>query len=101
MINCTQDGSKMHITFKDAMTIYSAKESYDSLAKINWKRSVTDIDLSGVDAIDSSGIQLLLMIAKSTAEHNCTLNIRHSAPSQEIFDLLNLNSLFEHSLAVK
>ena len=94
MVDIVEKDKTLQLTFKDAMVIYRAEEIFRQLAGLDWNRSSINIDLSAVSEIDSSGIQLLLMVAKSSRESSCEVKINHSQASSDAFQLLHLEHHF-------
>jgi ABC-type transporter Mla MlaB component len=73
------------------LTIYHAAQH-----KLDWLTAldaceVLELDLAGVGEVDTSGVQLLLMIKQEAARQNKRAPIvAHSAAVQEVIDFCNL-----------
>lgn len=91
MLDLIEDNSTLNLTFKGSMTIYQARELAKELSLLNWQKDRLLIDLSHVDEIDTAGIQLLMMITRSSKEFDSSLDITHGYSSQQAFKTLNLN----------
>lgn len=80
------------------MGIYASAKNHQALVKFYADYDRFEIDLSGVEDIDSSGIQLLLAL-KYSAEKDGKQVILSSAsvPVNEVMDLLNITDQFSWS----
>ncbi|KAF1045669.1 MAG: hypothetical protein GAK35_01278 [Herbaspirillum frisingense] len=89
------DGNLLLI-FDGGLTIFQAAERKPELlhALSLVERSVS-LDLSGVDEIDTAGIQLLLLLKRETARRGQSLEVTGYSPAVlSAFDLLQLHDLF-------
>jgi len=80
------------------MTIYAAANNHRELVKHynNFKRF--EIDLSAVEEIDSSGIQLLLALKYSAEKDGKHLTLSAASnPVVEVMDVLNIKDQFNWS----
>jgi anti-anti-sigma factor len=77
------------------MTIYRAAELKETLLAPIVESATVEVDLSRVTAVDSSGVQLL-MLAKRTAhvKHGELRLVAHSPAVLDVMELLNLGSYF-------
>ena len=74
------------------MTIYRAAELKDTVLAAIADAQALDIDLSMVEELDSSGIQLLLLARREAARQGKSLRlICHSAPARESLALLGFD----------
>jgi len=89
-----QDRSRL--TFNGALTIFQAAERKPELLHILARsEGMLALDLSGVDEIDTAGVQLLLLLRREAAAQQRTLDVvAYSAPVLAVFDLLQLHALF-------
>lgn len=91
---CTEGTTCLAI--QGEMTIYSVKEHKQTLLSyLACDNQEIQIDLSGVDEIDSAGIQLLMFIKREAIEGNRKLSLhQHSLCVIEALELMNLNQTF-------
>lgn len=89
----TLDTSAMppRLALAGEMTIYAAAELHSRLLAPLDACSGLDIDLSAIDEIDSSGVQLLILARQHAAAAGKPLGL--VAPSQPVRDLLELYDL--------
>jgi anti-anti-sigma regulatory factor len=90
MLDHKEYDSTLELTFKGSMTIYRANEMAKDISQLNWHKEKIIIDLRNVDEIDTTGIQLLMMIAKSSKEFDSTMKITHGYSSQQTFEIMKL-----------
>jgi anti-sigma B factor antagonist len=77
------------------MTIYSAVNNLSEIKGYYSQFKHLEIDLSAVEEIDSSGIQILLSLVKNAEKDDKQVMLSEiSAPVAEIMDLLNIRSHF-------
>ncbi|MAR00641.1 MAG: anti-sigma B factor antagonist [Oceanospirillaceae bacterium] len=78
--------TKCRITLSGEMTIYTAAEQKEKICEVLDDPRDLEINLSGVNEIDSAGIQILMLAKKSRArkQHKLTL-VEHS---QDVLDAL-------------
>jgi len=77
------------------MTIYSAAELKPALLEVLGRSDEIEIDLSGVSELDTSGVQLLILMKREAAAAGKALTLsRHSPAVLEVFELLGLGSWF-------
>lgn len=86
----------MALTFSGEMTIYTAKEYHTKISKKFTTKKNVDVDLSAVEEIDSSGLQLLASI--SAELKNVKTKKKHEmnivAASDVVNDALEMSRLF-------
>jgi anti-sigma B factor antagonist len=85
----------------EEMTIYTAAQlKEDLLGKFNQSQGL-EIDLSQVQEMDSSGVQILMMLKREAEEKGKPLHlVNHSQPVVEIFELLDLATHFGDPLVI-
>ncbi|BDA79011.1 hypothetical protein LPTSP3_g19410 [Leptospira kobayashii] len=93
--------------------IESAWEGYLTIPYVSqWKEKLIQIktkpgsswnvDLSGIQRIDTAGIQFLLFLKKYSSDKNFELKLHnHSLPVLKIFDLLGLVNHFGDKVKIK
>ena len=82
------------------MTIYRAVELKQTLLDALAQCAALDIDLSMVSEIDTTGVQLLLLVQQAADDGKQTLRLsNHSAAVREVFELLNLGLHFADRVA--
>jgi anti-sigma B factor antagonist len=78
------------------MTIYSAADNLTEIKGYYSQFNHFELNLSAVEEIDSSGIQLLLSIVKNAKKDDKQVVLSEmSDPVIEIMDLLNIRSHFD------
>ena len=76
------------------LTIYSAAEARTNLAKHADKKVVPELDLSGIEEIDTAGVQVLLWVKRESLGRGRPLAlVNHSAAVVEVFDLLKVTGI--------
>ena len=96
------DGSGGHcsIAFGDDLSIYNAANIHQELAGWLPDFETFDIDLSAVEAVDCSGVQILLALKLSLEKESKKMNLTSpSAAVSEIIELLNVRDKFTWSEA--
>ena len=83
------------VRIEGEMTIYRAAELKEMMIASIVESAVIDFDLSGVTALDSAGVQLL-MLAERTAQtrHSELRLVAHSPAVLDVMELLNLGAYF-------
>ncbi len=80
------------------MTIYSASQNHEELTGHFSDYSSFEIDLSAVEEIDCSGIQLLLALKYSAEKESKSLTLSSvSDTAAEVMNVLNIKDQFEWS----
>lgn len=83
------------------MTIYRAAELKDLILPQIGLADEIEIDLSNVDEIDSSGLQLLIATKREAVLHDKQLRfVGHSKPVLELLDLCDLGAFFGDQLVI-
>lgn len=77
------------------MTIYSAAELKPALLAAMGQSDEIEIDLSGVSELDTSGVQLLMLVKREAVAAGKGLTLSgHSPAVLEVFELLGLGGWF-------
>jgi anti-anti-sigma factor len=86
----------------EKLTIYEVGELKSKLA--DWlahSESRLELDLSGIEEIDSAGVQLLALLKQESLKQGKTLTLhRHSAMVQRIFVRMGVVGLFGDPLVL-
>jgi len=78
-----------------ALTIYTVTEARREVPGRLQKHHVQYLDLSGVEELDTAGIQLLLWLKHdATARRANLVLVHHSEAVVDVFDLLKLTATF-------
>jgi anti-sigma B factor antagonist len=78
------------------MTIYSAASNLAEIRGFYKDFNHFEVNLSAVEEIDSTGVQLLLALNKSAAKDGKQVVLNAiSAPVSEVMDVLNIKSHFD------
>ncbi len=87
-VKVNEKGSAKNIVISGDLTVYSVDFIKRILTDAGFGRADFEIDLSGIDKIDTAGFQLLFLIAKESAVVEGKLNfINPSEEVKRIFDL--------------
>ena len=77
------------------LTIYTASKRKPELLAFLESDSELELNLAGVDEIDTSGLQLLILIKREAAQNGKTLNfVMHSNAVLETLELTKLMASF-------
>jgi anti-sigma B factor antagonist len=77
------------------MTIYDAAELKPALVEALGQSDEIEVDLSGVSELDTSGVQLLMLMKREAVVAGKKLTLSgHSPAVLEVFELLGLGSWF-------
>lgn len=77
------------------MTIFYAEDLKPGLLAPLAEVDELEVDLSAVDEIDTSGLQVLILLKVESVEQNKILRLTgHSQAVVDLFELSNLNSFF-------
>ncbi|WP_005037984.1 STAS domain-containing protein [Holophaga foetida] len=77
------------------LTIYSAAEARHELETHLSQHPTLVLDLSEIDELDTSGVQVLLWLKREAAARVGALSlVRHSPAVVETFDLLHVTGIF-------
>ncbi len=89
-----------HLAIEGEMTIYTAAELKSELAP-HLSEPKTEIDLSGVSEMDSSGLQLLILAKRETSRHGRILHLAgHSQAVLDVLDICNMAAYFGDPLII-
>jgi anti-sigma B factor antagonist len=91
---CTVTEAKPgQLALEGDLTIYDAARVKDELLAHVHANAKLVVDLSGVTELDSSGVQLLLLVQREAGDANKPLQwANHSAAVSQVLTLLNLGS---------
>jgi len=83
------------ITISGELTIYCAKEFYQQYLQAIKLKALTILNLSGIDEIDTAGVQLLIMLFKEidNQQSQCQINTISTA-LQEYSNIFRLEHYF-------
>lgn len=90
-----RDGNSL-LTFNSALTIFQAAERRSELLHL-LPQTMPQVyaELSGIDEIDTAGVQLLLLLKREAQQQGRQLNIAAMSPAvMTVFDLLQLHATF-------
>ena len=89
------------IAIADTMTIYQAAAHKKDLLNAFNGADELEIDLSGVTEMDSTGLQLLVLLKREALKkHKQVRLVAHSAASLEVLDTYNLAAYFGDPLVI-
>ncbi|WP_343583792.1 STAS domain-containing protein [Herbaspirillum sp.] len=97
----TEQNGNLLLAFNGGLTIFQAAERKPELLHILSQASrALSLDLSGVDEIDTAGIQLLLLLKREAERSGLQLEVAACSPAVlAAFDLLQLHSMFHAASA--
>ncbi|MEO5341919.1 MAG: STAS domain-containing protein [Gammaproteobacteria bacterium SHHR-1] len=89
------------LSLGEEMTIYTAAQiKEDLLGNFNQSQGL-ELDLAQVQELDSSGVQLLMMLKRESKEKGKPLHlVNHSQAVIEVFELLDLSAHFGDPLVI-
>ena len=91
----TQHDGEPGLRLAGALTIYTAAQARDEIPARLARHSARVLDLSGVEELDTAGVQLLLWLKRDLASRGTALAlVRHSPAVVEVLDLLKLTTAF-------
>jgi anti-anti-sigma factor len=83
------------------MTIYEAAAQCVQVLEALERRKDLEIDLSGVTALDTAGLQLLILAKKTASAQGGSLRLTgHSPAVVDAFDLLQLGQFFGDQIVI-
>ncbi len=83
------------------LTIYHAAEARSRLGEELARDPELEVDLSGIEELDTSGVQVLLWLkAEARAQGQSLPFTSHSPAVLEVFDQLNLAAAFGDTLLI-
>jgi anti-anti-sigma factor len=78
-----------------ALTIYTAAQARNEIPSRLAEHGATVLDLSGVEELDTAGVQLLLWLKQEARRGGCACTlVNHSPAVVEVLDLLKLAGTF-------
>ncbi|MFL9924400.1 STAS domain-containing protein [Herbaspirillum lusitanum] len=91
----THEGELL-LSLNGGFTIFQAAQSkLDLLRALGQAHAVLQLDLRGIDEIDTAGVQLLLLVRKEAALQGKRVVVLASSPAVlTVFDLLHLHGYF-------
>ncbi len=91
----THPNGQATLQLTGALTIYTAAEAKAEIPARMAKAGTQTLDLSGVEELDTAGVQLLLWLKREAANQGKALVLAHHSPAVlEILDLLKLTATF-------
>ncbi len=100
-IHCEKHGDVSTLRIENELTIYSAADTKQVLARHLLESQALEIDLSRVGEIDTAGCQLLLVLEQEAATQGKTLHFTgHSRAVLDLLDTYNLAAFFGDPLVL-
>jgi anti-sigma B factor antagonist len=92
----TTRGDQPTLKLSGELTIYAAAEARQQLAeRLVRKPTLAALDLSGLEELDTAGVQVLLWLKReATARDRALVLVNHSPAVIAVFDLLKVAGLF-------
>lgn len=87
----TLPGLRRILVLEGPLTIYTAAERKDLLLELFPLAQEVEMDLGGVDEMDSAGLQLLVLVKQESIRHGTRLLL--SNPSSAVINALDLSGL--------
>jgi anti-sigma B factor antagonist len=88
-------GGSGRVAVRGALTIYHAASAKAALLAALAKANVLEVDLAGVDEIDTAGMQILILLKREAAKAGKQLRLQqHSPASMEVLDNYRLGAYF-------
>ncbi len=78
------------------LTIYTAAEARSTLGeRLDRKGALPELDLSGLEELDTAGVQVLLWLKREALARNKVLPFANHSPAVvDVFDLLKVAAVF-------
>ncbi|CAK0780277.1 STAS domain-containing protein [Gammaproteobacteria bacterium] len=93
--------SPSHLRVEGDLTIYEAVTLKTALMAALEEGPVLELDLSGVEEIDTAGLQLLLLLKKEAQIGGRSVRfLQHSLVVQEVIDLCDLSAVFGDPIVI-
>lgn len=100
-VNIQRDGSRAQVDIAGDMSIYDASELKHKLFSEFVHVQEMEIDLGEVAEIDTSGLQLLMLLKREARAAGKKLQlISHSAAVLEVLELLRMDAYFGDPLVI-
>ena len=94
-ITSTTHEGQAALRLDGALTIYEAAEARDQLGPALDRQPALQLNLAGLEELDSAGVQLLVWLKQEARRRSRTLALcAHSPAVVEVFDLLQVAGLF-------
>ena len=90
-ISLHEDGARCAVALAGALDIYAAESLRAALLDALSRHAALDLDLSGVDEIDSAGLQVLMAAKVMAGAEGGELTMRGHSPA--VLDVLELTRL--------
>lgn len=95
------DGDASRLVLEADLTIYNAPEHKRTLLDTLEQAKAIELDLAAVGAIDSAGLQVLLLAKRESLAKGKEMRIvRHSPAVQELLEFFNVASYFGDPLVI-
>ena len=92
-IQASQHGGHPSLALAGDLTIYTVAQARKDLNQRLAGDAVLELNLSGLEALDTAGVQLLVWLKRTAAAHGGTLTLaHHSAAVVEVLDLLKVTA---------
>lgn len=94
-LSSERQGNRLRVRAAGDMTIYAAADLKPALLETLTQGDDIEIDLSAVSELDTSGVQLLMLLKREAGAAGKPLTLtRHSPAVLEVFELLGLGGWF-------
>ena len=91
----TQHDGQPSLRLDGTLTIYTAAQARNEIPSRLAEHGATVLDLSGVEELDTAGVQLLLWLKQEARRGGCACTlVNHSPAVVEVLDLLKLAGTF-------
>lgn len=102
--NLKETNSSIEVTWNGYLTVPFIKEwkKQSEIWTVSSQGKNIDLDLNGIERVDSAGIQLLIFLKNLSQKNHFSIKLKnHSLPILKILDLLGLVSFFGDRVKVK
>ncbi len=101
MLDINQTKQGVNVTICAELTIYSAAQLKDELLALLRTSPIVNVNLAQVSDIDTSGLQILIMMKNEAdiLQHDVNF-IEHSASVLNVFELMNMVRFFGDPLVL-
>lgn len=97
----TKTAKISRLQVQEDMTIYHAMAQKLQLLDALAAAEHLELDLHAVDEMDTTGLQLLLLLKREAVQHGKSLSVLgHSARVQEVIDFCNLAGVFGDPMVI-